>query len=213
MGVQTAIQAFLDDYGFLMHALLDVYSHDFDEKLVHLADDLMRHVFHQFFDGESGLFYYTSHGSKDLTVRPRETYDNVIPSSNAVVCRALVRLGLLLQKQEYLHIAERMLQSQQELMRRYPSGFSYWAQALLLWHQQALLVIRGKGAQLAAQELQEQLSAHILIVAAEGASSIPVIQDKPLSEELQFWFCDRNGCRQAVNDKAAAVAVIEAVEL
>lgn len=210
---QTTIQAFLDDYGFLMHALLDVYPFQFDEKLAHLADTLLGHVFNHFFDRESGLFYYTDHGSKDLAVRPRETYDNVIPSSNAVVCRALVRLGLLLQKQEYLNIAERMLQSQQEMMRPYPSGFSHWAQALLLWHQQSLLVIRGQGAQLAAQELQGQLAAHILIVAAEGASSIPVIQDKPLSEELQFWFCDRKGCRQAVNDKAAALAVIEAVEL
>lgn len=212
-GNNAGIPAFLDDYGFLLHALLDVYPFQFDENLVQLADELLGHVLNHFFDHESGLFYYTDHKSRDLAVRPRETYDNVIPSSNAVVCRALVRIGLLLHKQEYLNIAERMLQSQQEMMQRYPSGFSHWAQALLLWHQQAVLVIRGKGAKLAAQELQGQLATHILIVAAEGASAIPVIQDKPLTEELQFWFCDRKGCRQAVNDKAAVVAVIEDAEL
>ena len=205
---KPGILAFLDDYGFFIHALLDAYSYKFDENLIHRADELLQQVIYHFYDDVSGLFYYTRRGSNDLTVRPRETYDNVIPSSNAVVCKALVRLGMLLYRQDYLQLAEKMFQNQQEMMRQYPSGFSHWAQAFLLFHQQPLLVVKGHGALLEAQALLGQLAAYIMIVAAEGESSIPAIKDKPLTENIQFWFCDRTGCRQAVNKRAAVLKII-----
>jgi len=197
---KAKIPAFLDDYSLFINALIALYQSDGDEKFLLLAHDLAEIVIQNFFNKESFLFDFTSQSNNDLAVKPRETYDNVIPSSNAVMCMALVKLGIFFEEIRYLDISNAMIDTQRPLMSKYPSGFTHWAQALHLLENQQLIVVRGPGAKNALSTLRRILPLGILTAAAENDSSIPVVNDKPTAAKLQYWMCDRRGCRPPVSE-------------
>ena len=60
--------AFLDDYAFLVDALLNVYAITFDEQYIEKANELVDYTLKKFFDKENKLFYFTSVEQKDLSV-------------------------------------------------------------------------------------------------------------------------------------------------
>lgn len=52
------IQAYADDYAFLIQGLLDLYEACFDEKLIKMAFDLQKQMDYQFWDAENNNGYY-----------------------------------------------------------------------------------------------------------------------------------------------------------
>jgi uncharacterized protein YyaL (SSP411 family) len=78
--------AFLDDYAFLIQALLEL-NRPGDAKA--LADQMKN----RFADPVSGGFYYTDHQSDDLIVRQKIGSDSPLPSGNAVAAMAMLELG------------------------------------------------------------------------------------------------------------------------
>lgn len=195
---KAKISAFLDDYSLMINALVHLYQNDANESHLMLAKDLAAYVIQNFHNSEVKLFDFTPKDQGDLVVRPRELYDNVIPSSNAAMCMALVKVGILFEDATFLRMAEEMLDSQKDTMLKHPSGFSHWAQAQMLLEQQTLVIVRGPGALEANKKLRGKMPFHILTAASETDSSIPSVSEKPLSNRLQFWFCDRMGCQRPV---------------
>jgi hypothetical protein len=96
------IDAFLEDYAFLIEAVIELYQATFDENWLKKADDLMARVFTNFFDEADGFFWFTNKHSQDLFARKKEIHDSVMPSSNSSLAISLFKLGTLLNKQSYL---------------------------------------------------------------------------------------------------------------
>ncbi len=197
---QAKIPAFLDDYSFLIHALIQLYQTDGNEKYVNEAHQLTQYVIAHFSEAEKPGFAFTSMAQTDLAVRPREVHDNVIPSSNAMMCHNLISLGMFFEDQKFMGMAHEMLERQMPLMQKFPASFYLWAQCLWLINKQAMVVVRGPGATSILQELCARLPPATLTAAAENESSIPIVADKPVSKGLQYWFCDSQGCRLPVQD-------------
>ncbi|MEA2711138.1 MAG: uncharacterized protein QOF78_3739 [Phycisphaerales bacterium] len=84
--------AFLDDYSFLIQALIELRDldgpDDWDKPAIALAD-LMREKFE---DPEKGGFYFTQAGADDLIVRQKTAADSPLPSGNAVAAMAMLDL-------------------------------------------------------------------------------------------------------------------------
>ena len=98
---EVAIPAFLDDYAFLIHGLLELYETtflvDYLETAISLTDKLIGH----FWDKENGGFYLTSDKAEELLIRKKEIYDGAVPSGNSVAMLNLLRLGRITAKPEY----------------------------------------------------------------------------------------------------------------
>ncbi len=191
---EARIQAFLDDYAFYIQALSALYQCTFDEEYLLEARHLVDYTLQNFFAADVYSFNYTSYESKDLIVKPRELYDNVIPSSNAAMCLAMITLGIYFEDQNLMDIAQRMIRNHASLMTRYPAGFSHWGQALWLLEHQEITVYWGKGAVEYSLGQMKKLPYLHLIAAAENISTIPVITSKPLQEGLWKWKCNNHGC-------------------
>jgi uncharacterized protein YyaL (SSP411 family) len=105
------LRAYLDDYAFLLDALLELLQtrwHGADlEFAVQLAEALLAH----FEDRENGGFFFTAHDHEPLIHRPKPFGDDALPAGNAVAARALGRLGHLLGETRYLDAAERALRA------------------------------------------------------------------------------------------------------
>ncbi len=117
------VDALLDDYAFLIMALLDLYEATFDVAWVEEATDLAEEMVRLFWDADGGGFYTTPAGKADVLVRSKGAYDSAVPSGNSVAVHALLRLARLTDKKEYSEKAEKTLQVFSSAMDRSPRAF------------------------------------------------------------------------------------------
>lgn len=84
--------AFLDDYAFLIQALLALREATGQPRWKDDAAMLAMRMRDQFGDDANGGFYYTRAGARDLIVRQKVGTDSPLPSGNAVAAMALLEL-------------------------------------------------------------------------------------------------------------------------
>jgi len=117
---KATLNAYLDDYAFLIYALLEVLQNKWDSELyswtLALADTLIT----DFADDDYGGFYFTSHDHEDLIQRLKSFSDDAIPSGNAIAALALNRLGYLSGKKPYIDAAENCLKSAWDAINQTP---------------------------------------------------------------------------------------------
>ena len=206
---EAKIAAFLDDYAFLMQAMIELFQQTGKVSYALKAKDLLHFVLEHFYVEKQQSFAYSSHDSNELPVITFEQYDNVIPSSNAAMAKVLVELGMLFENQEHIAIAEKMIHQQADKMTAYPAGFSHWAQALMLLEKQQLIVVTGSEALQAAQTLRKKLEGLTLVIADES-QKLPAVKSKPQLQELRLYLCDTKGCRPAFSSVEEIIKVLEA---
>ncbi len=108
---EAAISGFLDDYAFLIGALLDLYEADFDPGHIETAmalTDKMRELFE---DKTEGAFFSTAAGDPSLVLRMKDDYDGAEPSGNAVALQDLLKLAHFTDRAQYREAAERTLRA------------------------------------------------------------------------------------------------------
>lgn len=126
----VAIGAFLDDYAYLVWALLEMYEASFKpEYLVH-AKDLIEELLTNFWDKEEGGFFFTGTNSEELLVRKKTAYDGAMPSGNSVSMLNLIRLARLLGESTYEDNALAIARAFSDEIKRAPSAFSMMLLAL-----------------------------------------------------------------------------------
>ncbi len=119
---QARLTAYLDDYTCLAVGLVSLYEADFDERWLLAAVELMDYVIAHFADAERGGYFYTAHDHEALIARQKEFYDNAMPSGNSMAALALVRLGKLLGRADYLEAAERTAQAAASIVEHAPQA-------------------------------------------------------------------------------------------
>jgi uncharacterized protein YyaL (SSP411 family) len=105
---------FLDDHAYLANAALDLYEVTGEPSRVALARALVDRMIDAFWQEDEG-FFFTPKGGEALITRPSDPYDNAVPSGASMACRALLRLGVLVDA-KYTDRGER------ELLRLAPSA-------------------------------------------------------------------------------------------
>lgn len=127
---EAAHLAYLDDYAFLLMALIDIYEATFKsnylDQAVKLAEDMQR----LFWDVEYGGFYFYGNDGEKLITRPKELYDGAIPSGNSVAALALQKLSELTGKDHWGKIAEEQFKFFVGEAERYAAGYTYFMMAL-----------------------------------------------------------------------------------
>ncbi len=123
------IAAYLDDYAFLLDALIETLQNRWRARdltfAIELADDLLAR-----FQDESGGFFFTANDHERLIQRPKPWVDEAIPNGNGVAARALLRLGHLLGEVRYIDAAERTLRAAFDSMWQIPAACATLQRAL-----------------------------------------------------------------------------------
>ncbi|MBK7498919.1 MAG: thioredoxin domain-containing protein [Ignavibacteriales bacterium] len=90
---ESGLPAHIDDYAFMINASIDLYETTFEieylKRAIKLNDILMK----EFWDEQSGGFYFTSSTSEKLIARQKDVYDGAVPSGNSVALLNLIRLS------------------------------------------------------------------------------------------------------------------------
>jgi uncharacterized protein YyaL (SSP411 family) len=117
---KAKLDAYLDDYTSLANALVSLYEANFHERWVEAAVQVLDIVLDKFSDPSSGGFFYTANDHEQLITRTKELTDSSTPSGNALAVMALLRMGKLLGRSDYLDAAESALAAASPVLQRAP---------------------------------------------------------------------------------------------
>jgi len=121
---------FLDDYAFMIAALLDLYQATFDAKWLVEARKLAEQMIELFSDESGNAFYQTGKDAERLIVRNKPAYDGAVPSGNSVAALALSKLGQLTMAESFTERAERILDAFSAQLTQSPISLSAMLSAL-----------------------------------------------------------------------------------
>jgi hypothetical protein len=199
------LKAYLDDYAFLLAAVLELLQARFDAADLGFARSLADVLLEQFEDADAGGFFFTASDHEQLVHRPKPPHDNATPSGNAVAAWGLGRLAAIAGEERYARAAERTLELFYPQMRDYPAGFAAMAIAL----DEALqpprtLILRGRPEALPAW--QEALAREFLpdvttLAVPDGLAGLGAVLDKPpRPEPVNAWLCRGVTCLAPMSD-------------
>jgi uncharacterized protein YyaL (SSP411 family) len=127
---RARLNGYVEDYAYLVEALLALYEATFDIKYFDQARALAATMIEQFWDESETGFFFTSADHEQLITRTKDYYDNAIPSGNSVAALALLKLWRLTNDNQYQRPALSVLRAMQQTISRYPSAFGYLLCAL-----------------------------------------------------------------------------------
>lgn len=204
---KSNINGFLEDYAFTILAFVRLYENTFESKWLQEAESLAAYTIAHFYEEKSGYFYFNSDEDPSLVVRKIEKSDNVIPSSNSAICRALFELGNLLYNQEYLRISDQMLSNSETMINEQPSYASNWGiQLLNRSHKYFEVAVLG----LQAQEQKKKLHSHYLpnclfLGSTDEQTKLALLENKWVDGQNTFYVCLNQMCKEPTTDATKAL--------
>jgi len=114
------LNAYLEDYAYLIDALVTLYEATFESHWIESAQSLAQVMIEQFWDDADGGFFYTGKDHETLIARNKDPHDNATPSGNAMAVTGLLRLAKLTGDADLFDKAERTLHLFRGLMERSP---------------------------------------------------------------------------------------------
>jgi uncharacterized protein YyaL (SSP411 family) len=204
---RATITGFLDDYAFIIDALISLYQADFNERWLREARSLADYVLSNFTDPETPMFFYTSQKGESLIARKHEIMDNVIPSSNSVMAQNLGKLGLLFDDEKYVGKASSMLAAVHPQIKTYGSAYSNWA-IQLLEEVFGINEIALAGSEV--EEIKRMFNSEYIpnkIILGGTNSGLPLLKDKQ-SIETKIYICRNKVCQLPVSTVDEALQLI-----
>jgi len=208
---KATIPAFLDDYAYIIEALIQLQEVTGDPSYLVKARDLMKLVIANFSEEDSGYFYYTHKEQDDVIVRKRDVFDNALPSGNSVMAANLLYLGTVYDLQDWKERAVRNTAGLKDMIIRYPGSFGIWATLLnCCTYQQYEIVLAGA---FSSKELREFLAKMIpnRVFQQNSVSQIdfPLLRNKPILGPAQFFLCRDYSCQQPVKEVTELVSLLK----
>lgn len=201
------LNAYLDDYAFLLAALIELMQCDFVLEDLLFAEDLAEVLLDVFEDrAGAGAFFFTSHDHERLIHRPKPGHDNAMPSGNGVAARALQRLALLTGEQRYADAAERTLALFYRELSHNASGFASLLMALDAWCTPCdIVILRGPADTLAAWRTALAKAGHarlksLILALPNELNGLPPTLSKPTSPTVNAWICQGVNCLPPVTE-------------
>ncbi len=195
---RARLNAYLDDYAFLLDALLELMQSDFQKRDLNFAVELAEVLLTQFEDNEAGGFFFVSHDHEKLIHRNKSGYDNATPSGNGVAAVALQRLGHLAGETRYLSAVERTLKLFLSSMQYQASAMVNLVTALQEYlAPPRIIVLRGPEKELSGwrEVLAKEYRPDTLVFAIPNdIAGLPQMLAKPSPATVNAWVCQDVSC-------------------
>jgi uncharacterized protein YyaL (SSP411 family) len=210
---ESHLNAYLDDYAFLLSGLLELLQARWDNELLVWAEDIGNVLIEQFEEKEIGGFFFTSHDHEKLIQRSKLYNDDATPSGNGRAASALLQLGYLTANTHYLDAAERCLKVAYNSMSQSAISHCTLLNALETYLRPPhTIIIRGHD-----KDLQPWLqlvkgrympSAMIFMIST-GIDLAKSLADKKASKDVCAYICEGTVCNPPITSLNAFTALIK----
>jgi uncharacterized protein YyaL (SSP411 family) len=204
---RSHIQGFLEDYAFTIQAWIKLYQATFDEKWLEQAQGLTEYTLSNFFDSEASYFYFSSSQSEKLIARKKEIFDNVIPSSNGIMAQNLNHLGILLDRNDWKDLAEKMTNELSHLIYNEPNYMSNWGIVLTeIRHGMVEVAFTGREYLNLKNEFKRNYQPFSLLTGTATTSKLPLLADKVTRDDTSMiYVCYDKTCKLPVEKVGEAI--------
>jgi uncharacterized protein YyaL (SSP411 family) len=207
---EAKINGFLEDYAFVIEALIHCYLISLDGEHLERAARMCEFTMEEFNNPQSDFLYYTSGGSEQLVARTTETSDNVIPSSNSQMALNLFYLGRYFGRSEWISRAEKMLANLTEELKNYGAGYSNWGcLALHLVHPFREVAVVGKDVDEKMHALYRHGLTNAILAGSAISSELPLLKDRMVPGKTMIYICENNTCGLPVESVEEAIEQLD----
>jgi uncharacterized protein YyaL (SSP411 family) len=206
----SKINGFLEDYCFLIEAYLALYEATLDEEYLNKANNLCDYSIKNFYDSNSGMFFFTDKNDTKLIARKTEITDNVIPASNSSLANSLFKLGTILDNKTYMKLSDQMLSNVESQLNNYLPSNSNWAMLYLKksnpYYQ---VVFVGEKSVELIHDLKTDYYPNTLTLGCRKESNIPLLSHKLINGQTTIYVCENKVCQLPVTELSEAVKQIK----
>lgn len=192
--------AFLDDYAYLVEALLELAEITGDRAWLTEAYQKTETVLKHFSDEVSPMMFYTPDYQTDILLRKKELYDGATPSGNAVMAVNLHRLSILFDNPDWGKRAEAMAGSIASITIKYPTSFGVWLSLLheLTSGTNEIALVGEEAEKILPEILRIYLPYRVFMTSTKSDAGFPLIADKNFKGKTLIFLCRNYACQKPV---------------
>lgn len=199
---QAKLPGYLDDYAFLLDAIMTKLQSAWDSNAcqfaIELADSLLKH-----FESQTGGFYFTANNHEKLPQRPMVMMDEATPAGNGIAAHSLLKLGYLLGETRYINAALNTLQAAFTSISQFPAEYA----SLLFALQDFLdptyhIVIRGPESEGQIwHQYGKQQTKHNIYFISDASDNLPEsLKQFPTKNKVYATICQGTHCIKSIDD-------------
>ena len=179
-GGPSDIPAFLEDYAFFTHGLIELFEATLDQAWLDTALNLADETLRLFYDSSSGEFSKSGFDAEQMPIRASLEHDGVLPSPFSLAAKNFIRLAHSSDRPDLLDHAHALLASSLDDARRHPTAHLGSLQALaMLENDPVLATFSGNRESAVLRELLQHIKAsyiaHLVITRQPGDASAPSV--------------------------------------
>lgn len=207
---KSTINGYLEDYAATIDAFIALYEVTLEQQWLEHSRNLTNYAFDHFFEDSSKMFYFTSNEDSALVSRTIEYRDNVIPGSNSIMAKNLLKLSHYFDNEAYLKTARTMLNNVLPEMEQYPSTFSNWLDLMLNFTNNYYEVaVVGEEAKEKINELNQTYLPNKLIVGSTQDNDLPLLKNRYIEGKTLIYVCVNKSCKLPVSEVEKAIPMIQ----
>jgi uncharacterized protein YyaL (SSP411 family) len=141
----------------------------------------------------------------------KEIFDQVIPSSNAVMAHNLFWLGNLLERVDYLELSNQMLQRILPLLKKESQYLSHWGSLFAMNYTKiAHIAIVGERCRDFALQIQQRFIPAKLVAASADGGGLPILENRgAIDGKTTIYVCFNKVCQLPVHSVEEALKQLE----
>ncbi len=213
---RSTIEAFADDYGFVIQGLLDLYEASFDVEWLKFAIQLQETQDHLFFDEKNGGYFSTSGKDKSVVLRMKDDNDSAEPAASSIAALNLLRLAQFRDDKKLDERARKTIGAFAPTLSHFASAMPQMLIALdYSLAKPRQIVIAGKADNNETKALLAEVHRHFLpnkiLILADGGDGQKFFSEKneairamsPVDGKPAAYVCENFTCKAPVTDPKA----------
>lgn len=218
----ASINAFADDYAFLIWASLELYEATFDLQYLEAALSHSKKFITDFWDEENGGFYFSDHNSEELLGRQKQIYDGAIPSSNSVALLCFIKLSRLTGDSSFDEYANAIGEYFSADLIRSGSSITHGLQAIQYLNNSAneLVIVAKEGLDPKAKTSISEIFSPFKVILFKKAENPKLDNLAPFTSEMSvmnethtFYHCSNFICKKPFNELKELVNLLKSNSL
>ena len=203
--------AFLDDYAFLVQALICLQEITGNPDYLVTAKQLMELTIDNFSDAETGFFFYTHRNQQDAILRIKEIYDGATPSGNSIMAWNLHYLSLVFDNAAWRVRASAICSSLNGVIIKYPTSFGMWASVVYdtFFGLNEIAVVGNRYKEVAFDIAAHYLPNKVMQSASKSNVNFPLLTGRYVEGKTCIYLCRNYSCLQPVEKVPDLIQLIE----
>ncbi|MCB0346604.1 MAG: thioredoxin domain-containing protein [Bdellovibrionales bacterium] len=216
-GGSAKYDAYLEDYAYLISALLELYEADFNPAWLNWAKKLQVRQDELFWDVKDGGYYYTDTDNTDVLIRKKDFNDGAIPSGNSIAAMNLLRMHDIFFDKLYRDRAEKTLETLSPFVERVPYAYAAALQAFDYYFDNSKEIVvvaddTGEEAKAFLKQLRGTYLPNAVVALNEDSASADfpaLLSGKTLlGGKTTFFICENHTCKAPTNSSAEALKLV-----